>query len=114
MVNKTVGAALENYSNGTLPLHLGRPNWETENAHFRHRRYVLAGAVAPYQPRHWDLRMTRTPEAPDGVIAYVLRASGFGFETVSALIECGLVDPRPQRTHPDVDAARRRTNEKAK
>ena len=58
--------------------------------------------------------MTRTPEAPDGVIAYVLRASGFGFETVSALIECGVVDPRPQRTHPGVDAARRRTNEKAK
>jgi hypothetical protein len=92
----------------------GRLNWEIQNAHLRHRRYVLAGAVAPYQPRPRDLRMTRTPDAPDGVIVCALKASGFGFETVSALIECGLVDARLQRTHPGVGVMRRRTNEKAK
>jgi hypothetical protein len=58
--------------------------------------------------------MTRTPDAPDGVITYALKASGFGFETVSALIECGLVDARLQRIHPSVDVVRCRTNEKAK
>jgi hypothetical protein len=58
--------------------------------------------------------MPRTPDAPDGVIAYALKASGFGFETVSALIECGLVDTRLERTHPSVDVVPRRTNEKAK
>jgi hypothetical protein len=49
-----------------------------------------------------------------GGIAYALKASGFGFETVSALIECGLVDARLQRTHPTVGVTRRRMNEKAK
>jgi hypothetical protein len=114
MVNKTVGTALENDSNGTLPFQPDRPNWEIENAHFRHRRYVLAGAAAPYQSRPRGLRVTRTPDAPDGVIAYALKASGFGFETVSALIEHGLAEARLQRACPSVVVVRHRTNEKAK
>jgi hypothetical protein len=59
--------------------------------------------------------MTRTPDAPDGVIAYALRASGLGFETLSALIERGLADVRLQRlAHPRVDIVSRWANEKAK
>jgi hypothetical protein len=55
--------------------------------------------------------MTQTPDAPDGVIAHALRASGFGFETVSR----GLVDARLQRlVHPRVDVVPRWANEKAK
>ena len=59
--------------------------------------------------------MTQTPDTQDGVIAYALRASGFGFETVSSLIERALVDARLQRlVHPRVDVVPRRANEKAK
>ena len=59
--------------------------------------------------------MTRTPDVPDGVIAYALRASGFGFKTISALLERGLVDARLQRlAHPRVDIVSRWANEKAK
>ena len=63
---------------------------------------------------HPALRVTRTPDAPDGVIAYALKASGFGFETVSALIEHGLAEARLQRACPSVVVVRHRTNEKAK
>src|SRR6516164_5340280 len=74
-----------------------------------------ARVAARYQPCHGSLTMTRTPDVPDGVIAYALRASGFGFETISALLERGLVDARLQRlAHPRVDVVPRRANEKAK
>ena len=49
-----------------------------------------------------------------GGIAYALKASGFGFETVSALIEHGLAEARLQRACPSVVVVRHRTNEKAK
>jgi hypothetical protein len=59
--------------------------------------------------------VTRTADAPDAVIAYALKASGFGFETVSALIERGLVNAQLQRlANSRVDLVPRSATEKAK